>query len=100
MKRFVRNDNGLYNMTKRQSTFLCIMTGYRKVTRVLPKGYKSYKIVISISLWTLGECLPGWCGCMSSVALSVSVCVQRSCVWGAGSCVRRRRQLRFNGSRA
>ena len=45
MKRFVRNDNGLYNMTKRQSTFLYIMTGYRKVTRILQKGYKNYKTV-------------------------------------------------------
>lgn len=51
MKMFVRNDNRLYNMTKRQSTFLCIMTDYRKVTKLLQKGYKSYKVVISISLW-------------------------------------------------
>ena len=36
MKRFVRNDN----MTKRQSTFLCIMTSYRKVTRILQSDYK------------------------------------------------------------
>lgn len=100
MKRFVRNDNGLYNMTKRQSTFLCIMTGYKKVTELLQKGYKNYKIVISISLWALGRCLPDKCGCMSSVALSASVYVQRSCVWGAGSCVRRRGQLHFKGSHA
>lgn len=75
MKMFVRNDNRLYNITKRQRAFLCIMTGYRKVTELLQKGYKSYKIVISISLWALDECLPGRCGCMSSVAPSASVYV-------------------------
>lgn len=62
MKMFVRSDNGLYNMTKRQSVFLCIMTGYKKVTKVLQKGYKSYKVVISISLWALGRCLPDSAG--------------------------------------
>lgn len=75
MKMFVRNDNRLYNMTKRQSTFLCIMTGYRKVTELLQKDYKSYKIVISISLWTLDGYLSGRCGCMSSAAPSASVYV-------------------------
>ena len=75
MKRFVRNDNELYNMTKRQSTFLCIMTGYRKVTKLLQKGYKSYMVVISISLWALGGYLSGKCGCMSSVALYASMYV-------------------------
>ena len=83
MKMFVRNDNRLYNMTKRQRAFLCIMTGYKEVTKQLLKGYKSYKVVISISLWALGRCLPDKCGCMSSVALSASVYVQRSCVWGS-----------------
>lgn len=67
---FVRNDNRLYNITKRQRaflyimtivgshkniakkpTFLCIITGYKEVTKRLLKGYKSYKVVISISLW-------------------------------------------------
>jgi len=73
MKIFVRNDNRLYNITKRQKAFLCIMTGYKEVTKVLQKGYKSYKIVISISLWALGEYLSGKCGCMSSVAFRASV---------------------------
>ncbi len=72
---FVRNDNRLYNMTKRQSTFLCIMTGYKEITKQLLKGYKGYKVVISISLWTLGGYLSGKCGCMSSVAPSASVYV-------------------------
>lgn len=75
MKMFVRNDNRLYNIAKRQSTFLCIMTGYKKVTKVLQKGYKSYKVVISISLWVLDRCLPDKCGCMSSVAPRVSIYV-------------------------
>lgn len=87
MKMFVRNDNRLYNMTKRQRAFLCIMTGYKEVTKQLLKGYKSYKIVISISLWALGGYLSGRRGCMSSVALCASVHVQRSCVWRARSCI-------------
>lgn len=62
MKMFVRNDNRLYNMTKRQRAFLYIMTGYKEVTKQLLKGYKSYKIVISISLWALDRCLPDSAG--------------------------------------
>ena len=73
MKIFVRNDNRLYNMTKRQRAFLCIMTGYKEITKRLLKGYKSYKVVISISLWTLGGYLSGRCGCMPSVAPRVSI---------------------------
>lgn len=62
MKMFVRNDNRLYNITKRQRAFLCIMTDYKEVTKRLLKGYKSYKVVISISLWTLGGYLSGSAG--------------------------------------
>ena len=103
MKRFVRNDNRLYYMTKWQSTFLCIMTDYRKVTKLLQKGYKSYKIVMSISLWRstgthrtgAGIC-PQW--------RSVSVYTSKGAAFGelgaafggVGSCVLR--ELRFKGS--
>ena len=94
MKRFVRNDNRLYNMTKRQSTFLCIMTGYKKVTKVLQKGYKSYKVVISISLWALGRCLPDSAGVCPQWC-SVSVYTSKGAAFGelgaafdgVGSCV-------------
>ena len=41
MKRFVRNDKRFYNMTKQQSTFLCIMTklqkNYKNLTKKLQK---------------------------------------------------------------
>ena len=75
MKIFVRNDNRLYNITKRQKAFLCIMTDYKEVTKQLLKGYKSYKVVISISLWALGGYRSGKSGSMSSVALYASVYV-------------------------
>lgn len=109
MKRFVRNDNRLYNMTKRQSTFLCIMTGYRKVTKVLQKGYKSYKIVISISLW----CSTGVCRTGAGVCpqwRSVSVYTSKGAAFGElgaalddmGSCVSKeavlQRKLHFKQS--
>ena len=119
MKRFVRNDNRLYNMTKWRFTFLCIMAvveksqkyrkkthffvqndncrksqkhhekvyffvhndGLQKVTKLLRKGYKSYKIVISISPSPLGGYPPDTCGCMPSVVPCARVYVQRSCVW-------------------
>lgn len=85
-------------MTKWQFTFLCIMTGYRKVIKLLQKGYKSYKIVISISLSPLGGYPPDTRGCMPLMAPCTRVYVQRSCVWGAVSCVRRCGQLRFKRS--
>lgn len=37
MKMFVRNDNRLYNMTKRQSTFLCINDRLQKSYKSLAK---------------------------------------------------------------
>lgn len=103
MKRFVRNDNGLYNMTKRQSTFLCIMTDYRKVTKLLQKVYKNYKIVISISLWRstgihqtgAGVC-PQW--------RSVSVYTSKGAAFGelgaafGGVAAAFQKKLRFKGS--
>lgn len=51
MKMFVRNDNRLYNITKWQRAFLYIMTKLQKNYKNLTKSYKSYKVVISISLW-------------------------------------------------
>ena len=75
MKIFVRNDNRLYNITKRQRAFLCIVTDYKEVTKQLLKGYKSYKVVISISLWRSAGISPDRCRCMSSVALRASVYV-------------------------
>ena len=75
MKMFVRNDNRLYNITKRQCTFLCINDRLQKSYKSLQKSYKSYKVVISISLWALDRCLPDRCRCMSSVALRVSIYV-------------------------
>ena len=126
MKMFIRNDERFYNMTKRQSTFLCIMTivgshkniakkptflcimtGYKKVTKLLRKGYKSYKVVISISLWrSAGVCRTGAGVCPQW--RSVPVYTSKGAAFGelgaafggAGSCVRRRGQLRFKGSYA
>ena len=48
MKRFVRNDNRLYNITKQQNTFLYIMTGYTKVTRVLQVIINDCKLVTTL----------------------------------------------------
>ena len=128
MKMFVRNDNRLYNMTKRQSTFLCIMTivgshkniakkptflcimtGYKKVTKLLQKGYKSYKVVISISLWrSTGVCRTGAGVCPQW--RPVSVYTSKGAAFGelgaafggVGSCVSKeatlQRELRFKGS--
>lgn len=81
MKMFVRNDNRLYNITKRQRAFLCIMTKLQKNYKNLTKSYKSYKVVISISLWRsmgihragAGVC-PQWC--------SVSVCTSKGAAFG------------------
>ena len=113
MKMFGRNDKRFYNMTKRQytflcimtivgshkniakkPTFLCIMTGYKKVTKLLRKGYKSYKVVISISLWrSAGVCRTGAGVCPQW--RSVSVYTSKGAAFGelgaafgsAGSCV-------------
>ena len=40
MKRFVNNDERLYNMTKWACTFLCILTDYKSITKLLPIGNK------------------------------------------------------------
>lgn len=96
MKMFVRNDNRLYNITKRRRAFLCIMTDYKEVTKQLLRGYKGYKIVISISLWRsmgihragAGVC-PQW--------RSVPVCTSKGAAFGelgaafggVGSCASR-----------
>lgn len=106
MKMFVRNDNRLYNITKRQRAFLCIMTGYKEVTKQLLKGYKSYKVVISISLWRsmgihrtgAGVC-PQW--------RPVSVYTSKGAAFGelgaafgdVGSCVLRSHDLRSHDSK-
>lgn len=94
MKMFVRNDNRLYNMTKRQRAFLCIMTGYRKVTKVLQKGYKSYKVVISISLWrSVGVCrigagvCPQWCSVSVYTSKGAAFGELGAAFGGVGSCV-------------
>lgn len=104
MKRFVRNDNGLYNMTKWQYTFLCINDRLQKSYKSLAK--KLQKLQDCNKYLPLGA-RPVSAGQVRVYALSGAPCQYirlkelrlgswelRSAAWAAAF----QKKLRFKGS--
>ena len=75
MKRFVRNDKRFYDMTKQQSTFLCINDRLQKSYKNLAKKLQKLQGCNKYLPLALDRRLPDRCTCMPSVALRVSIYV-------------------------
>ena len=75
MKIFVKNDSKkkyYNNVINRLNNYKNVIEKLQNALKILQK---SYKVVISISLWALDRCLPDRCGRMPSVASRVSIYV-------------------------